>query len=81
MLVLTRKKGESIMIDNHISVTVLGVDGDTVKIGIAAPKEVGVFRKEVYESIQQSNRQAIAASLNPQDIQNLLNHNKKEKGD
>ena len=77
MLVLTRKKGESIMIDNHISVVVLSVEGDTVKLGIVAPKEVGVFRSEIYEAIQQANKQAMAASVNLEDIQKLFEATKK----
>jgi carbon storage regulator len=77
MLVLTRKKGESIMIDNHISVVVLNVEGDTVKLGIVAPKEVGVFRSEIYEAIQQANKQAMAASVNLEDIQKLFEATKK----
>lgn len=48
MLVLTRKTNESIMIGNEIEISVLSVSGDKVRIGIAAPRDVGVFRKEVY---------------------------------
>jgi carbon storage regulator len=58
MLVLSRKKGESIMIGDHIELVVLSTDGDTVKLGISAPKDVEVYRKEVYLSIQQSNKEA-----------------------
>jgi carbon storage regulator len=79
MLVLTRKKGESIMIDHQITLTVLAVEGDTVKIGISAPKEVGVYRSEVYEAIQKANKQALTATLQPQDIQKLFR--KSEKGE
>ena len=53
MLVLTRKRAESIMIGDDIEVSVLAVSGDKVKIGIAAPRDVPVFRKEVYLEIQQ----------------------------
>lgn len=48
MLALTRKKGESLVINNNIEITVLEIRGDQVKIGISAPKEVPVYRKEVY---------------------------------
>ena len=48
MLVLTRKKGEVIMIGDHIELVVLGVEGETVRLGISAPKNVEVYRKEVY---------------------------------
>lgn len=58
MLVLSRKKGEVIIMGGNIELTVLGVEGDTVKLGIKAPKEVEVYRKEVYLSIQQSNQEA-----------------------
>ncbi|MGG1616008.1 carbon storage regulator CsrA [Paenibacillus sp. NRS-1782] len=60
MLVLSRKKGESIIIQDHIEVTVLGVEGDTVRIGISAPKQMDIFRKEIYLSIQESNRESAA---------------------
>ena len=52
MLALTRKKGESLVINNNIEITVLEIRGDQVKIGISAPKEVPVYRKEVYLQIQ-----------------------------
>jgi len=58
MLVLTRKKGESIMIGDQIELVVLGTEGDTVKLGIRAPKHIDIFRKEVYDVIGESNRQA-----------------------
>lgn len=58
MLVLTRKKGESIMIGDQIEVVILGSEGDSVKIGIKAPKQVQVYRSEIYEMIQQTNREA-----------------------
>jgi carbon storage regulator len=58
MLVLARKKGESIIIGDQIEVVVLGVEGDVVKLGIQAPKKVQVNRKEVYEAIKQNNREA-----------------------
>ncbi|MFF2018094.1 carbon storage regulator CsrA [Paenibacillus sp. NPDC058177] len=60
MLVLSRKKGESIVIQDQIELTVLGVEGDIVKIGISAPKHVDIFRKEVYLSIQETNRESAA---------------------
>ncbi|ASA24491.1 carbon storage regulator CsrA [Paenibacillus donghaensis] len=60
MLVLSRKKGESIVIQDQIELTVLSVEGDTVKIGISAPKHVDIFRKEVYLSIQEANRESAA---------------------
>ena len=59
MLVLSRKPGESIVIDGRIHVKVVRVDGETVKIGIDAPADVPVHRQEVYEEIQRSNQQAL----------------------
>ncbi|MFG6327205.1 MAG: carbon storage regulator CsrA [Lachnospiraceae bacterium] len=58
MLALSRKKDESIIINNNIEITVIEVKGDQVKIGITAPKSVPVYRKEVYEQIQESNKEA-----------------------
>ena len=55
MLALTRKKGESIMINNDIEISILELRGDQVKIGITAPKEVPIYRKEVYLQIQKEN--------------------------
>ena len=52
MLVLSRKKNESIIINDHITVTVVEIRGDKVRLGIDAPKEVTVHRREVYEAIQ-----------------------------
>lgn len=58
MLVLTRKTDESIMIGDQIEVKILSVEGDQVKVGIVAPKNVKVYRSEVYESIQNENKRA-----------------------
>lgn len=63
MLALSRKKGEALVINNNIEVTVLEVKGDQVKIGISAPKEVPIYRKEVYLQIQNSNKEAMQADL------------------
>ncbi len=59
MLALTRKKGESIMIGNNIKVSILEVRGDQVKLGIAAPKEIPVYRDEVYIQIQKENQEGM----------------------
>ena len=61
MLALSRKKGEALMINNDIEITVLEVKGEQVKIGITAPKEVPVYRKEVYIQIQEANKEAANA--------------------
>ncbi|QCT04568.1 carbon storage regulator [Paenibacillus algicola] len=62
MLVLSRKLGESIVIQDQIELTVLSVEGETVRIGIKAPKHVDIFRKEVYLSIQESNQESAKPS-------------------
>jgi len=58
MLALTRKKGESLVINNNIEITVLEIRGDQIKIGIQAPKNVPIYRKEVYLQIQKENEEA-----------------------
>ncbi|MBR6628153.1 MAG: carbon storage regulator CsrA [Lachnospiraceae bacterium] len=60
MLALTRKKGEAIVINNNIEITILEVKGDQIKVGINAPKEVPVYRKEVYLQIQESNKESVS---------------------
>lgn len=54
MLILTRKVGESVLIGNDISITVLSVRGNQVKLGVQAPKEVSVHREEIYQRIKQT---------------------------
>lgn len=54
MLILTRKPGETIRINDDISITVMSVQGQQVKLGIAAPEEVSVHREEIYRRIQES---------------------------
>ncbi|MDO5291520.1 MAG: carbon storage regulator CsrA [bacterium] len=58
MLALTRKVGESIIIGKDIEITVLEVKGEQVKIGINAPKEISIYRKEIYLQIQEANKEA-----------------------
>lgn len=65
MLVLTRKLGESIAIDDHIKITVVQIKGKQVRLGIQAPKETKIHREEVYSAIQDQNKTAVAA---PADI-------------
>jgi len=67
MLALTRKKGDALVINNNIEITVLDVRGDQVKIGISAPKDVPIYRKEVYLQIQEENK----ASFSPEGLDAL----------
>lgn len=71
MLALTRKKGESLVINNNVEITVLEVRGEQVKIGISAPKEVSIYRKEVYTQIQKENSEA-SSSEGLENLKNLL---------
>ena len=71
MLALTRKKGESLILNNDIEITVLEVRGDQVKLGIAAPKSVSIYRKEVYIQIQKEN-EASASVENLEALKNLM---------
>lgn len=59
MLVLTRKKGQALMIGDDIEITVLETQGDQIRIGIKAPKDITVLRKELYLDIREENRQAL----------------------
>ncbi len=59
MLALTRKLNEAIIIDGCIEVKVLEVVGDKVKLGITAPKEVSIYREELYKQVQKSNLEAL----------------------
>lgn len=68
MLVLTRKKGESIMIGDQIELVVISVEGDLVKLGIKAPQQVEIYRKEIYQLIQQSNREASEKTMKFDDV-------------
>jgi carbon storage regulator len=71
MLVLTRRENESIMIGDDIEIRVLDIKENQVKIGVLAPKNVAVHRREVYEAIQQENTEAAAPS-NPNDLTHLF---------
>jgi len=57
MLILTRRVGETLMIGDEVSVTVLGIKGNQVRIGVNAPKDVSVHREEIYERIQREQQE------------------------
>ena len=71
MLILTRKSDESIVISNNIVVKVLRVHGNQVHLGITAPREVPVYRHEIYEQIRQENRNAAQTAPSPVDMSKL----------
>ena len=61
MLALSRKKNEALVINNNIDITVLEIKGEQVKLGISAPRDVPIYRKEVYVQIQEANKEAVNA--------------------
>ena len=71
MLALSRKKNEAIIINNNIEITVLDIRGDQIKLGISAPKEIPIYRKEVYLEIQKENEEAQQISMD--DVEALKN--------
>jgi len=73
MLILNRKINESIIIDDRIEIKILEIVDGKIKIGIEAPKEISILRKEIYEEIKDENMQAVNISL---DSFNLLQKNR-----
>lgn len=82
MLVLTRKVGQKLIINDDIEVTILETKGDSVKIGIKAPKSVSIYREEIYEEIKKANKLA-STKIENNDLDKALNlfedKNKKQK--
>jgi carbon storage regulator len=66
MLVLTRRSNESLVINNDIILTILSIDGDKVKVGITAPREIAILRKELWDAINDQNKIAEMLSSNPE---------------
>lgn len=77
MLVLTRKPGQGIMIGDDVRITLVEVKGDTVRIGIDAPRTTKVYRQELYEAVRQENREAVSWNLS--DLEALGMHVSGEK--
>lgn len=76
MLILTRRVGESIRINDNICITIMDVDGKNIKIGIEAPKSISIHREEVFLRIKEENQTAAVASVNQDlgDLSNLFKH-------
>ena len=71
MLALSRRKDESIIINDNIEITIIEVKGEQVKLGITAPKSIPIYRKEVYIQIQEANREA-AKSIDVKELGDLF---------
>ncbi len=76
MLVLARKKGQSIMIGKDIRITVVEAGGETVRLGIEAPPSVEVFRTEIFRALQRENSEAVTRA---EDVMQILNIKDKDK--
>ena len=71
MLALSRKKNEALVINNNIEITILEIKGEQVKLGISAPREVPVYRKEVYTQIEEANKDSVSTQ-GLEAVKNLL---------
>lgn len=78
MLVLSRKKGEAVLVGEDIELCILEIIGDTVKIGIKAPSEVGILRKELYVSVEHMNQNAEKSSITATELLNQFKQIKKK---
>jgi len=79
MLVLSRKKNQSIIIGQDIEISILGIEGDNVKIGINAPKKVSVLRKELIDEVAEANKEAVNIADNMDIIGDIKGFTLKEK--
>ncbi len=75
MLVLARKKNESLIIGNEIEVRILDLKGDVVRLGISAPSSVPVYRKEIYDQILKENMAAASMDISLEDISRNISKN------
>ncbi|MDQ0062039.1 carbon storage regulator [Paenibacillus harenae] len=76
MLILSRKRGQSIIINNSIEIIVTGIEGDQVKIGIVAPLEMNIIRKEVLDDVRSINQKSITSEG---DMESLMEWSKRTK--
>lgn len=79
MLVLARRVNESIMIGDDVELVIIDIKNDQVKLGIKAPRQVSVHRKEVYEEIQLENIAASGSKIKPEDLNNFSDIFKKKR--
>lgn len=75
MLVLTRKKGQSVIIGKDVRVFVAEVTGETVRLGIEAPPEIEIFRSEIYEQLREENKISVTT---PEEVMGLINFPKEK---
>ncbi len=76
MLILSRKTNESIIIGDNIEVMIVEIKGDQVKLGINAPKEVSLYRGEIYQAIQNENKEAAKSRMSTADVAKLIKNKK-----
>lgn len=81
MLVLSRKKGQSIMIGNDIEISIIDIQGEQIRLGINAPKNVAIHRKEVFEEIIKENKEAATVAINPELIKGIKIKKNRNKED
>jgi carbon storage regulator len=77
MLILTRKKDESIMINDNIEITLIEIEDGKVKLGINAPKEIKIHRKEIYDIIVEENKAALKSQTSLDQLKKMMNAKKK----
>ncbi|MBU5427809.1 carbon storage regulator CsrA [Tissierella pigra] len=72
MLILTRKKGEALIIDRNIEIKIMEIEDGKIKLGIEAPKNIEILRKEIYKNVEEENLAAINNKSKIEDIKRLL---------